>query len=38
MSYFSVPSYRRSKGEVSGYPGISDQQILFNYLLLTAQK
>lgn len=27
-----------SKGEVSGYPGISDQQILFNHLLLGAQK
>jgi len=38
MSYFSVPSYRRSKEEVSGYPDISDQQILFSYLLLSAQK
>lgn len=36
MSYFSFP--RCPKGEVSGYPGISDQQILFNHLLLGAQK
>lgn len=36
MSYFSVPSYRHSKGELSGYTGISDQHILYNCLLLSA--